>query len=360
MGWVKAGKKYPGVYKNELANGDVSYSIVYTDGTGKKRRVVLGRKSQGITATFCSVKRNEIIVKLKTGGDDPLKHRKRKKIVTLDDIAMKHYELKGSDKQKRRYELHVKPVFGDRDVESITHEEIKRFAKAKAQKLSPKTVNMIVDEIRSIYNTYGKGENPARTKKVQRIKVSNERERFLSRDEIGELLERVEGEDDLYLFCLLALGTGGRLRSVSYIKARDVNLGSCTIMLTDEKTKERYPAYIKPGSKLFGILKERIAELSPNAYLLDYGKERVNRIDRHIQKRLQPILDELFNEGATESRERVVVHTLRHTFASHLAIEGVSIYEIMKLLNHKNIETTMRYAKLQHQAGRDAVSRLPV
>jgi site-specific recombinase XerD len=53
-----------------------------------------------------------------------------------------------------------------------------------------------------------------------------------------------------------------------------------------------------------------------------------------------------------------VIHTLRHAFASHLAIKGVPIFTIMKLLDHKDIKDTLRYAKLAHDNGLEAVKEL--
>ena len=50
-----------------------------------------------------------------------------------------------------------------------------------------------------------------------------------------------------------------------------------------------------------------------------------------------------------------LIHTLRHTFASHLAINGTPIFTIQKLMNHKDIKMTLRYAKLSPDSGRDAV-----
>ena len=71
-------------------------------------------------------------------------------------------------------------------------------------------------------------------------------------------------------------------------------------------------------------------------------------------------MDRLFNEGLDkkDTKNRAVVHTLRHTFASHLAINGSPILTIKKLMNHHDIEQTMRYAKLAPDSGRDDVLHL--
>ncbi len=71
-------------------------------------------------------------------------------------------------------------------------------------------------------------------------------------------------------------------------------------------------------------------------------------------------MNELFNKNirADDRKNRVVIHTLRHTFASHLAINGTPIYTIQKLMNHKDIKMTLRYAKLSPDSGKEAVEKL--
>ncbi len=54
-------------------------------------------------------------------------------------------------------------------------------------------------------------------------------------------------------------------------------------------------------------------------------------------------------------KNRAVIHTLRHTFASHLAINGTPIFTVQKLLNHSKIDMTLRYAKLMPDSGREFV-----
>jgi len=46
---------------------------------------------------------------------------------------------------------------------------------------------------------------------------------------------------------------------------------------------------------------------------------------------------------AAEIHKHVTVHTLRHSFATHLLMQGVNIREVQELLGHKNVETTMIY-----------------
>jgi len=78
------------------------------------------------------------------------------------------------------------------------------------------------------------------------------------------------------------------------------------------------------------------------------------------ERQLRPIFHRLFNSelDKNDNKNRVVIHTLRHTFASHLAMNGVSIYTIQKLMHHADLKTTSRYAKLSPESGRDALRRL--
>ena len=56
------------------------------------------------------------------------------------------------------------------------------------------------------------------------------------------------------------------------------------------------------------------------------------------------------------------IHTLRHTHASRLIQNGLSVYEVRAVLGHTDIKTTMRYAHLEEvsvtQKARDVINRL--
>ena len=80
-------------------------------------------------------------------------------------------------------------------------------------------------------------------------------------------------------------------------------------------------------------------------------KEVSNAFDRAIEK-----LE--FNKGVTDPRDRVVFHTTRHTFASWSAMSGTHLATLQKLMGHKKIEMTLRYAHLCPSHEREAAERM--
>ena len=119
-----------------------------------------------------------------------------------------------------------------------------------------------------------------------------------------------------------------------------------------------YKGFIQ--TDLIEFLTTNLEKLKSNDYVISFDETFKKSTDRQIQSRLKPILDKLFNTEleARDTKNRVVIHTLRHTFASHLAINGISIYQIKELMNHKDIEQTMRYAKLAPDSGKNEVEGL--
>ena len=199
-----------------------------------------------------------------------------------------------------------------------------------------------------------KGNNPA--KKVKRLKVDNARERFLNLEEIRKLLDAVKDDPVIYLFCNLALSTGGRLETILSIQKKDIDLDSGTVKLKDFKNDSTYTGFI--NNRLYHLLANLLPKLKANDYVLSGNSEPLT--SRQIQVPLKRVLDNLFNQGLkpNDRKNRVVIHTLRHTFASHLAINGTPIYTIQRLMNHKDISMTLRYAKLAPDSGREAVKGL--
>lgn len=372
---MQKSKRFTGVYHNILANGEKSYYIVYnivdTQKTTSQKIVYkkqwdkIGTKSGGITEAYCNAKRNETLNKIRLGEEPPqIAKRKKKNLINFDSIANTYFEdralyNRNNDREQKRYEKHIKDVFAKRDIDLITPNDLKKFQKDKAIKYAPKTVNTLIGLISVIYNTaidkgIFKGLNP--TKQVKRLSVDNQRERFLTNDEVRGLIDTVKEKPLLYLFCLLALSTGARLEAILDIQKKDIDISNEAITLKDFKNNTTYKGFI--SDELYPLLKAHIEPLKQNDYLIHINTQPLKIMQ--LRDRLQPTLNKLFNQGlkTNDSKNRVVVHTLRHTFASHLAIKGTPIFTIQKLLNHKDIKMTMRYAKLAPDSGRDMVKGL--
>ena len=378
-------KKYAGVYLNKLTSGDISYSINYKDTNGKKVWVTVGKKSNGITETFAYNQRATFINKIKI-GIDPLAHKKKKQITTLDDIAKIYFDDKEADnrtniRQLQKYNLyfgHIEPKeissryeaikisddgkngLGTKDIHSITKEDVQKIQKAlKAKGKAPKTINGVIQLLTAIINHSIKEKSLQLTNPctgIKRLKTDDERQRYLSLDEIRQLIDEVRDNEAVYHFVKLALTTGARLEGVLHIQKKDINLNGNSVTIHDLKSGGTYMGFYDDEYK--AELADRIRHLRANDYVTSGSSTKTPA--RTISRHLKPALDRLFNTGLeiSDRKNRVVIHTLRHTFASQLAIAGVPILTIQKLMNHADIAQTMRYAKLAPDQGIDAVKGL--
>ncbi len=369
MSRVKS-KKYNGVYLNHLENGDVSYSVIYKDNDKKTIRFSVGKKSGGITEIYSYQKRNEFINKIRL-GEDPIAHKKTKSIITLDKIAEEHYSAKELHNRNNKqahalYSNHIKPVLGAKSIKLITRKDIEIFQQTISKKIlrkrviSKKSVNNILGELGAIF-TYAYDmdiidSNPVR--KVKPLKIDNAREKFLDEDEIRLLLKEIKDDIRLYIFVLLALTTGARSGAINLLQKKDIDLKSKIITIKDEKNGTTYKVFLE-HKELISLLENLLNKLQKDDLIMAYLFNSKNS-QNLLEKKLRPIFYRLFNNGLEDNdlKNKVVIHTLRHTFASHLAMNGTPIYTIQKLMNHKDINMTLRYAKLAPDSGRDAVGKL--
>ncbi|XPV68387.1 MAG: tyrosine-type recombinase/integrase [Halarcobacter sp.] len=82
------------------------------------------------------------------------------------------------------------------------------------------------------------------TKYIEKDRVDNERERYLTVDEINKLYEAIEDDKQLFLFCKLALTTGGRLATILNISKKDIDFSNQLINIYDlKRDQERRISY---------------------------------------------------------------------------------------------------------------------
>ena len=199
----------------------------------------------------------------------------------------------------------------------------------------------------------------------------NARERYLTKEEAGLILrtciEKAEDASrsttktswlDMHDAILLSLTTGLRMGEIQRLEWSDINFYGKTLVV--RKSVSRKPGGTVPlNSSAIAMLKDRKARTKREALVFPPvmgGKKRENF--SHLFK---DVVDSLgFNEDATSESQRIVFHSLRHTFASWLAIAGVDIYRIKSLMRHKTLTMTQRYAHLIPDDSREAVELLSI
>jgi len=358
--------KFTGIYyRNSISNKktDKTYYIVFKDAFGKAKEVKVGKYSEGIRENYCNQKRIEILSKQRLGEEPPQLLKKKKKAkLTLDSIAelyFKDRELysKDNNKTKSKYNTLIGKFIGDNDINFISYSDIVKLQKKLVNlDYAPSTINNGIAFIGTLYNysfdiqKYS-GEIP--TKRVKQLKVSNERDRYLTKEECLNLLGMLENDSQMYLFTKLALSTGGRLETILSINKKDIDFTNNVINLFDIKNNSWYKGFFNDNLKL--LLKERCKYIGANDAIIDVPS-------RTVRRKMKVFFDKLFNQGldSNDRKNRVVIHSLRHTFASLLAISGTPIFTIQKLLNHRDIKSTLRYAKLAPNSGKKAVIDLGI
>jgi site-specific recombinase XerD len=140
-------------------------------------------------------------------------------------------------------------------------------------------------------------------------------------------------------FISLIYSCGLRLEELCNLKIEDVDSTRMQIHIRLGKgSKDRY---VMLSENILLMLREYWKAYRPKVYLFYFvskGKAISRRTVQHA-----------FSEAAVKSgiNKRPCIHTLRHSFATHLLENGVNLIAIQKLLGHSNVRTTMIYTHLQ-------------
>ena len=371
---IKIGKRLvgTGIYERTDAKGGITFYVTFRDEFGKQKWLKVGKKSDGISLSYCKQYRSKIINQKYLGED--VSNIRKKSVILFEELAQDYFIHSQNAGHKRpqafvrRYEIHIKDKLGHLPADSITKVMMDELiVELKNKGLANSTVDRIRQQVCVIFNVgihHDKcKKNPAQVSRsdnnslmrFNKKGMNNARERFLSKEESSILLEELRlVRYDTYVMALIGLTTGARAGEVLAIQFKDINLENRYINFPETKNGNAHQVTIV--QKLYDILSELEFD-NPNHYLFP-GMEKPHL--EHIPEAYQKVVNRLFNQGleVKDSRNRVVFHTLRHTFASQLAIAGTPIFTIQKLMNHKSIDMTMRYAKLSPDIKIEAVNSL--
>ncbi len=279
---------------------------------------------------------------------------------TFDDLA-EEYKAHAKDKKRLSY---WRKVFGKDTLDTITpariskqrdkllSEETPRFATpatgdaeldAKRQRLkrTGATVNRYLASL-SATLSYGVKtlqwieRNPC--ERIEKPRESKGRVRFLSDDERTALLSVCKSHPDLYLAVVLALSTGARQAEIMTLRYGQIDFARQVITLTQTKNGETRALPLV--STAFALLQERakVRNLKDDRVFPPSAKaKKAECLDLR-----QPWEKALKTAGIIDFHW----HDLRHTAASYLAMSGVSLVEISKILGHRTMQMVSRYSHL--------------
>jgi len=244
----------------------------------------------------------------------------------------------------------MKEFFGNVLLQDVTPSLISAYkTKCREKELAPATINHRRTLLRHAFNLAIKEwqwcqKNPV--ERVSRERVSNSRDRWLTLEEEKKLLEycvlhptrkdnTIEATYRLQEVVIFALNTGMRQDEILSLRWPNVDLFRKTVFV--EKSKNGEKRTIPMNQKVFELLKGK-AKVIPIGHKYVFSSEEGTKIlRRNLMRAYYKVLERA-------KIEDFKFHDLRHTFATRLAQAGIDLYQISKLLGHKDIKMTQRYA----------------
>lgn len=274
------------------------------------------------------------------------------RIRMIEDMRMR--QLNG--KTQTAYIRAVRRFTGflGRSPDTATAEDLRRFQLRMAEQgTSSMTINATITGLRFFFEvTLGRGELMTMMSAVRephRLPV------VLSRAEVARLLAAVRNPKHRAALSV-AYGAGLRASEVVALKVTDVDGQRRTLRV--EQGKGRKDRYALLSPVLLETLRSWWRSARQQGRMLDDGWLFPG------QDPIDPISTRQLNRAvhlaaaAAQLDKRVSLHTLRHSFATHLLEQKVDIRVIQVLLGHKKIETTVLYTQVATEILREVVSPL--
>ena len=286
-------------------------------------------------------------------GIEPVRRFKIEDI-TFSELSSKYLEyipgrLRSYPSQKVLINKLVK-VFGNIKLNAIDIVSIEKMqSNIIADDLSAAYANRLTAAVKRMFTKAYEWELISedvlkRIRKVKLLKGEVKRLRYLSSNEIETLISACGKE--IKPIVITALNTGMRKSEILHLTWDRVDLKNRIILL--DKTKNGERREIPINQTLLNTLSDIVRNIKTD-YVF-YNPET-----------LKPYCDIKKSFTGALRKAHIIdfhFHDLRHTFASRLVMSGVDLATIQKLLGHKTINMTLRYAHLSNIHLKDAVNIL--
>jgi site-specific recombinase XerD len=218
---------------------------------------------------------------------------------------------------------------------------------------SPTAINATITGLKFFFETTV--ERAELLGKMQPVPVPHKLPVVLSRAEVARLIAAT-GNLKHQTALSVAYGAGLRASEVVALKVSDIDSQRMVLRIEQGKgSKDRY-AMLSPV--LLECLRQWWRTARAQGKMLNGGWlfPGLNPIDQLSTRQLNRAIHAAAD--AAQIDKRVSMHTLRHSFATHLLEQKVDIRVIQVLLGHKKLETTALYAQVATEVLREVISPL--
>ena len=126
-----------------------------------------------------------------------------------------------------------------------------------------------------------------------------------------------------------------RVSEIVNLKVTDIDSKNMQVLI--ERAKGKKDRYVVLSNLLAQKLQQYLDEVKPQIYLF----EGLTPCEPMGERSIQYVIKEALKKSTI--KKKVSMHTLRHSFATHLMEDGIDIHSIQRLLGHSDIRTTMVY-----------------
>jgi integrase len=340
--------------KKKFNKKGVVYRVDWYDPEGRRHRKDFELKKEA------DAWRGKVDASKKEGRYHDVFDLKQETLTTFNELADRYVENYQDQKCFSRLKYYLmeeyRKAFGERRLAEISYLDMetyrnqrKRTPTRSGKPRTDATVNRELSTLRHMLNKaveWGMLEvSPFNKGSRLMVKENNHRLRFLSEAEIEALLK--ECPSHLRPIVETALNTGMRRGELLNLKWEQIRNGF--IYLQGAMTKSGKGRQIPINDRLAEVFREvRRGNQLKSAYVFcDSKGRRFYEVKRSFATACR-------RAGIEDFR----FHDLRHTFASHLVVKGVSLKAVQELLGHADIKMTMRYSHLSQAHLREAVAVL--
>ncbi len=231
--------------------------------------------------------------------------------------------------------------FGDKTLTDLTHAVIREWVDERLGEVKPATALRDLSTLRAIMNKAFREGLLAQVPPFPRMKKDAGRCRWLTVEEEKRLL--MTSKPHQRALIAFAVDTGGRRSELLKLDWQNVDLARGFITYT--KTKNGDDRTIRLTDRAIQVL-------------TDLGPKETGPIFTYRGQSMKDVSTAFAKARTRAGLDDFRFHDLRHTFASRLVQQGVSLYEIMHLTRHKSFQMVQRYAHLAPDFQERAIAAL--